>query len=1687
MSYFQQRFSLIAATGVVAAALIAAAPSVAAVTAPDPPTSIAAPFAGTGVESLLADGRFSAIMIAARSSRKKAHQSDSAEKSGGQDKTKPSEPAPPAAAADPKAVEKAETSSPSPTGAASQSGQGQADTAAILKQAAALAKDGDYQAALAAYESALSSARDHKDLKTAAASLSAMARMCRRLDRDDEALEHLKKSVELHHETKNARARSLDHLLIARILAGQSKWQQAAAAFEEGLKILPDSEASERPPALEELAACMLRLDQRSEALQTYGRLLSVWQKEGNKLGAARTLMTIGEAQVSNSDPHAARISFKKAESLFREAGDKKGIAEAIFRLAYLDQTAGNYKAAQEAIEAGQGVVANEPGSETNALPQFVRGMNAYAAGKAVEASGYFTSALGLYEKQGDRLMAARVRLALANAENDRARAKAALEQSGRALREFRALSDPTGEAGALLVVSEVYVRQGFVQKALEYAQESLAVAKKANDKKAIIQARVLLAQIHLSLGDIDFAGKLLKESVEDVPGVPNRRIRGEVRLAVARFRLSRENLDDALQTVQAAYNDFQEVNDRRGVGDCDHLAGLAYELKGESGKAEEMLQKALSVRRAMWDRYGEGADLAALGVHYKNAGDMDKAMSHFQQALELRRSIGDLRGEAATLANIGNLERHKGDAVDAVRKLETALEAYRQLGDKKGEADVLANLGNAHAAARMHQQALEKINAAIEIHRRIHDPRGLATDLVSLGRLNLDRGDLENARSNLEEAEKVNKRIINPRGDLTILSELATLRQSEKNTKQALNLLERALKIARDIGDLRAVAAIQLKTAAVLRDAGNYGRGLTLLGDALEIMKGRNDRVGELFALAELGMVQVRTEDYENALTNLHRAAELRSELGLPQTHSQEIDYHLGEIYEGFKDFDRALEHYHKALAIAQVTGAASLLGRIHHRIGYVYCQLDEYPKAKDALEEALRVHSETKNIQMQKAELIRLGDVLARLGDTEEALKYQVRALSLTKDSGDAATEARILTRMGTLYQLLGRPRIALEHYADAQQKHSDLGDRRGVNQNLLQIALVTSMLGNFDNAVDNLKKAFSIAQCSEDRSTLWKAYFIMGRALEGKNRLGEALESYRKAITIVDAMEADISEESDEDNFVFGGKTALFETTLRVLMTLARKDPEGAYDHQALTIVEQLKAADFEKKLSRVNVESFSNMPKDMLIKEKSVKLGVRRINERLAAELSKVNPDQDGIKKLLDERRVREANFAKLRGRIAQDYPEYAALRYPKHLSVHRLQKETIDPEEAVLAYMVTRSRTYLFCIDKNRFSTYSIEYPQEELERDIHALLKPLYRSDAQENWDPSIAFRLYSKMVKPAEYFFSNKKTVVVIPHGPLELFPLEMLVCSPAHGGKKFWSQKDRPTHLIEKHAFAYLPSLSLLSMLRSREKTSAPGWDLVAFGPPLYTTLDAKSELNAGADRLLAALDHGAGRTRNDAARGLPPTGNEIPEIAKIMEGPVQTYSGAQATETLFKKADLGRYAYIHLAAHGLILGATGKLGQQPAIAFSLYGDEENDGFLQLGEIFGLRLNADLVVVSSMHAGGTGEAMIPVGLAGLVRGLIFAGAESAILSVWPGGRDQSTALFTEMYRDLRDGSKAEALRRAKLTLLQSPATSHPYYWAPCVLMGEWRVKHTPGQNKVDPGPIRFRGLSAWRKLFSR
>ena len=102
---------------------------------------------------------------------------------------------------------------------------------------------------------------------------------------------------------------------------------------------------------------------------------------------------------------------------------------------------------------------------------------------------------------------------------------------------------------------------------------------------------------------------------------------------------------------------------------------------------------------------------------------------------------------------------------------------------------------------------------------------------------------------------------------------------------------------------------------------------------------------------------------------------------------------------------------------------------------------------------------------------------------------------------------------------------------------------------------------------------------------------------------------------------------------------------------------------------------------------------------------------------------------------------------------------------------------------------------------------------------------------------------------------------------------------------------------------------------------------------------------------------------------------------------------------------------------------------------------------------------MNADLIVLSACQT-GLGKMVRGEGMIGLTRAFMYAGASSVLVSLWSVSDVSTSKLMEKFYENLvvKNQDKAEALRRAQLSMLETERFSHPFYWAPFVLIGDWQ-----------------------------
>jgi len=167
------------------------------------------------------------------------------------------------------------------------------------------------------------------------------------------------------------------------------------------------------------------------------------------------------------------------------------------------------------------------------------------------------------------------------------------------------------------------------------------------------------------------------------------------------------------------------------------------------------------------------------------------------------------------------------------------------------------------------------------------------------------------------------------------------------------------------------------------------------------------------------------------------------------------------------------------------------------------------------------------------------------------------------------------------------------------------------------------------------------------------------------------------------------------------------------------------------------------------------------------------------------------------------------------------------------------------------------------------------------------------------------------------------------------------------------------------------------------------------------------------------------------------------------------------------LLNDPELNDFRILHFATHGLVTAPRPGCPPRPALVTS-FGGQGSDGLLSFREIFDLHLDADVVILSACDTAGAAtsaasrEAGIATGgnyaLDGLVRAFVGAGARSVVASHWPvpDTYDATKRLISGLIEAKPGQPLADALGKAQLGLMDDADTSHPFYWAAFIILGD-------------------------------
>jgi CHAT domain-containing protein len=316
----------------------------------------------------------------------------------------------------------------------------------------------------------------------------------------------------------------------------------------------------------------------------------------------------------------------------------------------------------------------------------------------------------------------------------------------------------------------------------------------------------------------------------------------------------------------------------------------------------------------------------------------------------------------------------------------------------------------------------------------------------------------------------------------------------------------------------------------------------------------------------------------------------------------------------------------------------------------------------------------------------------------------------------------------------------------------------------------------------------------------------------------------------------------------------------------------------------------------------------------------------------------------------------------------------------------------------LMYLVEDTHIILWHISAEDVQVRNVFIPKGELNKKIRSLQDGLTRRDTEFNAET--ARELYLFLVSPARSWIKGRQ-LVIFPSGELHQIPFEAL-------------QSAEDGHFLgEEFQISYAPSATVFLGLK-------PPGDLS----------DA---------RLLAIADP-----------AIPAAQAEVEAIAALYPGRATTLTGPTLATKQDVKSRIGDYDIVHLSVHGTFDPT------QPLFSYlTLAPSDGDDGRLTAAEMFGLPLDrARLVVLSACE---TGKTSVATGdeTVGMIRGLLFAGAHSFVLSRWKVDAGSTSLWMRTFYNEAQKNPMGEAARRATVAVRGDPAYRHPYFWAPFMLVG--------------------------------
>lgn len=704
-----------------------------------------------------------------------------------------------------------------------------------------------------------------------------------------------------------------------------------------------------------------------------------------------------------------------------------------------------------------------------------------------------------------------------------------------------------------------------------------------------------------------------------------------------------------------------------------------------------------------------------------------------------------------------------------------------------------------------------------------------------------------------------------------------------------------------------------------------------------------------------------------------------------------------LGRPQSALEVWDEAISLYEEQNDILGYTQAKIYRASALQALGFYSQAIKTLMSVKEQLK------TET-NLQIKSQAFLNISNVFTRIGKYEESIALLQENLNELKISPDNLLTAEIYLSLGHNYRLQLKPETALNYYQQAINVSNN--PQIKLRAKIAELEIITN-LKQSDTTQEIQEIKTILAQLPPQQTTLQAKLSLVHNLVKQQANSQEIIpliiETIQQAKSLniprIETEALGILGNLYEQNQQWQEAEKITERALLIAQNINAKELTYQWQWQLGRI---LQAQNKTQQAIASYTEAVNNLQllrSDLVAISSDLQYSFREKIEPVYRELAVLLLQPGASQKDLNQARqvVELLQVAEL-----DNFFRDACL------DTQPVQVDSIDPTAAVLYTIKLENRLEVIAAIPNQpLKHYSQELPPSEIEIVVSSANSQISNP---RRLNLQLLQQVYNWLIRPIEADLAKNqiKTLVFVPDGVLRNLPPATL-----HDGKQY---------LIEKYSIAIAPSLQLAQPLRQPAKT------------------EKRQQV------LLAGLSES-----RQGFRRLPGVKQEIEQIGSLFTSEILL--DKNFTEVNFNQsAQETPFRIVHLATHG-------QFSSNADNTFVLTWDEKIDidelNSLIRGDSKQLH-PVDLLVLSACET-ATGDRNSTLGLAGMaVRG----GARSTLASLWTVNDIATAKLMTNFYRELAQGNitKAEALRRAQLSILKSDRFSHPFFWSAFILVGNWQ-----------------------------